>query len=88
MLDRAFDSDACERDHLSASGKKTLHDSIVVTFSRTAHAAFDSVVAKQLLELFSRVLTALIAMMKQIRLRPSAPDRHDQRVRHQIGRHP
>ena len=62
------------------SREEALHDGVVATITLAAHASLDAVVGEKLLELISRVLPALIAVMQRIRIRPPGPDRHDQRI--------
>ena len=66
------------------SREEALHNGIIVTLAGTAHAALDAVLNKQLLELLTRVLAALVAMMQQHGDRPATPDRR--RARRSRGR--
>jgi len=45
------------------------------------------VIGHQALELFVRVLTALVAVMQQTIRSASSPDRHDEGGGHELGRH-
>ena len=67
------------------SREEALHDGIVVALALTAHAALDTVIRKQLLELLTSVLATLVAMMQELGVRPSAtPGRGDLSA---VGRH-
>ena len=62
--------------------EEALHDGVVVALAQATHAAFDAVVSQQLLELLTRVLAALVAMMQEPGVGLSSPDRHDQCIGH------
>ena len=47
------------------AGKETLHRRVVPAITAAAHAAGDSLGRQQALEVFARVLTALIRMVQQ-----------------------
>ena len=67
--------------------EEALHRRIVPDVARAAHRADDAVVGHQPLELLAGVLAATVRMMQQRVGLASAPDRHDERIGDELGRH-
>lgn len=68
-------------------GKETLHDGVVPHVARPTHASGHAQIAQHVLKHLARVLTALIRVMQHALGGAPPPDRHHQRVRHELGRH-
>jgi len=68
-------------------GEEALHRGIVPDVSRSAHRTGDAIVGHQALELFAGVLAALVGMVQQGIGLAAPPDRHDQGVGDELGRH-
>ena len=68
-------------------GEEALHRRVVPDVARPAHRADDTVVRHQPLELFAGVLAATVGMMQQGIGFATPPDRHDQSIGDELGRH-
>ncbi len=67
--------------------EETLHWRVVPDVARPAHRAGDAIVGHQPLELLARVLAALVRVMQQGVGFSASPDRHHQRIGHELSGH-
>ena len=69
------------------SREEALHHRVMVALAEATHAALDAMVGQQFLELLTRILAVVVTMTQELGIRPAPPDRHDQRVGHEVGSH-
>src|SRR5450631_990671 len=67
--------------------EEAFHSGVVPTVSLATHAALDPVMAEQSLEVFRRILAPLIRVMHQLLGPTAAPQRHGERIHHELRRH-
>ena len=67
--------------------EEALHRSVVPDIAGPAHRAGDAIVGHQPLELLARVLAALVRVTQQGVGLSASPDRHHQRIGHELSRH-
>src|SRR6185312_3584961 len=64
------------------AAKEALHCRVVPNLPGPAHAASNSLLSQETLEVLTGVLTTLIRMVQQLRGTATTPDGHHQRVGH------
>lgn len=67
--------------------KEGFRHRIVPAVAPAAHAAADPVVSEEALEVLGRVLATLVGMMQQRLGLAAAPERHGQRIHHELRSH-